>query len=76
LSGNFLVLVAIASLIAVPLASYVMDYWLQHFHYHIEISWKVFVITVSGALCITLLTVSYQAIKAAMANPVKSLRSE
>lgn len=76
LSGNFLVLVTIASLVAVPLASYVMNYWLQNFHYHTEISWRVFVITVSGALGITLITVSYQAIRAAMANPVKSLRSE
>ncbi len=76
LSGNFVILVLISSAIAIPLSYYFMNNWLLNYQYHTEISWKTFIVTILGALMITLCTVSYQAIKAAMANPVKSLRSE
>jgi len=52
-----------------------MTYWIQKYTYHTNISWWIFLVAGSGALLITLLTVSYQAIKAAIANPVKSLRT-
>jgi putative ABC transport system permease protein len=76
LSKDFLKLVGIAVLIASPLAWLAMNKWLQSFAYRIHISWTVFVITTLAALLIALITISFQAIKAAMANPVKSLRSE
>jgi putative ABC transport system permease protein len=76
LSKDFLKLVAIAVLIASPLAWLAMNKWLQSFAYRIHISWTVFVITTLAALFIALFTISFQAIKAAMANPVKSMRSE
>jgi putative ABC transport system permease protein len=53
-----------------------MHQWLQNYHYRAALSWWIFAVVGAGALAITLLTVSYQAIKAALANPVKSLRSE
>ncbi|HWD90490.1 MAG TPA: ABC transporter permease [Mucilaginibacter sp.] len=76
MSRDFVILVAIALLIAIPLAYSFMHNWLQHYPYHTGLSWWVFAATAIGALLITLLTVSYQSIKAALANPVKSLRSE
>lgn len=76
LSKDFLKLVAIAVLIASPLAWMVMNRWLQGFAYRIHISWSVFVITTLAALFIALITISFQAIKAAIANPVESLKSE
>ena len=76
LSKDFLKLVIIAVVIASPLAWFVMNKWLQSFAYRTAISWKVFVITTVVALLIALITISAQAIKAAMANPVDSLRSE
>jgi putative ABC transport system permease protein len=76
LSKEFLRLVVIASLIAFPAAWWAMNKWLQSFAYRINISWWVFVVAGFSALLIALLTVSFQAIKAAMANPVKSLRTE
>jgi putative ABC transport system permease protein len=76
MSEDFIVLVVISLLIATPVAYYFMHGWLQHYTYHAEISWWVFAATSAGAIVITLLTVSYQSIKAALANPVKSLRSE
>jgi putative ABC transport system permease protein len=76
LSGDFVLLVIIACAIAVPLAWYGMQQWLQKYDYRASISWWVFAAAVAGALCITIITVSYQAIKAAVANPVKSLRTE
>jgi putative ABC transport system permease protein len=76
LSKEFVVLVLIACLIAVPLAYYFLNNWLQNYEYRTVISWWVFAIAIGGALLITLLTVSFQAIKAAVANPVKSLRTE
>ncbi|HEY8916963.1 MAG TPA: ABC transporter permease [Chitinophaga sp.] len=76
LSKDFVMLVVIAMLIAAPLAYYGMYKWLQHYEYRSDIAWWIFAVTAAGAVIITLLTVSYQAIKAALMNPVKSLRSE
>ncbi|MFK7831733.1 MAG: ABC transporter permease [Winogradskyella sp.] len=76
LSKDFITLVIIALLIASPLAYYVMGAWLQKFSYRTTVSWDVFAIACFGALIITLITVSFQAIKAATSNPVDSLRSE
>ncbi|OJY92166.1 MAG: cell division protein FtsX [Sphingobacteriales bacterium 40-81] len=76
LSKDFLRLVVISSIIAFPLAWWSMKNWLQDFAYRINISWWVFVIAGVIAIFIALITVSFQAIKAAMANPVKSLRTE
>ncbi|OQP41002.1 ABC transporter permease [Niastella yeongjuensis] len=76
LSKEFTLLVTISLLIAIPIAWYAMHNWLQDYQYRIEISWWIFVATALGALLITLLTVSFQAIKAAMMKPVKSLKTE
>ncbi|MBX2933825.1 MAG: ABC transporter permease [Ferruginibacter sp.] len=76
LSKDFLLLVAIAAVLAFPLAWWGMHKWLQDFEYRIQITVWVFVIAGMAALLIALFTVSYQAIKAALANPVKSLRTE
>ena len=76
LSKDFITLVIIALLIASPLAYYVMSGWLQKFPYRTSVGWDVFAIACIGALIITLITVSFQAIKAATTNPVKSLRTE
>ncbi len=76
LSKEFVMLVIISCLIAIPLAYYYLHQWLQKYEYRTEISWWVFVAAAAGALIITLLTVSFQAIKAALSNPVKSLRTE
>lgn len=76
LSKDYLKLVAIALFIAGPIAWWAMNRWLQDFAYRIEISYWVFAVAGLAAVLIALLTVSFQAIKAALANPVKSLRSE
>jgi putative ABC transport system permease protein len=76
LSREFLQLVLIASLIAFPVAWWGMNKWLQSFAYRIDISWWVFAVAGLSALLIALITVSFRAIKAALANPVKSLRTE
>jgi ABC-type antimicrobial peptide transport system permease subunit len=76
LSKDFAVLVFISLLIAAPIAYYFMNNWLRNYPMRTAISWWIFAVTGTGALLITLLTVSYQAIKAALANPVKSLRTE
>jgi putative ABC transport system permease protein len=76
LAKNFLRLVLIASLLAFPLAWWAMNNWLQDFPYRVNISWWVFVATGVASLLIALLTVSFQAIKAALSNPVKNLRTE
>jgi ABC-type antimicrobial peptide transport system permease subunit len=76
LSRDFIVLVLLSIVIASPLAYYFIDGWLMKFQYHTGISWWVFALSGAGALLITLVTVSYQAIRAAVANPVKSLRTE
>lgn len=76
LSKDFVLLVIVSCIIAVPLAWYGMHQWLQKYDYQVGISWWIFGLAISGALGITILTVSFQAIKAAVANPVKSLRTE
>jgi len=76
LSKDFVVLVIIALLIAIPAAYYFMHNWLQGYTYRTGLSWWIFAVAAIGALVITLVTVSFQAIKAAIANPVKSLRTE
>jgi len=76
LSKDFITLVVIALLIASPLAYYVMGQWLQKFSYRTSVGWDVFAIACFGAVIITLITVSFKAIKAATSNPVKSLRTE
>jgi putative ABC transport system permease protein len=76
LSKDFLKLIAVSIVIASPVAWWVMNKWLQDFAYRTNISWIVFVITTVTALLIALITISFQAIRAAVANPVKSLRTE
>jgi hypothetical protein len=76
LSRDFLKLVLIAALIAFPVAWWAMNRWLGDFEYRISIGWWVFVVAGIMAILIALLTVSFQAVKAALANPVKSLRTE
>jgi len=76
LSKDFVKLVIISCLIAIPIAWYFLAQWLQKYEYRTTISWWIFVTAGIGALIITLLTVSFQAIKAALANPVDSLKSE
>lgn len=76
LSVNFLKLVLIANLIAIPLAWWAMHKWLQDFAYRINLSWIVFGVVLLVSVVIALVTISFQSIKAATANPVESLRSE
>lgn len=76
LSKDFLVLVILSSLIAIPIAYYFLQRWLQQYEYRTEISLWVLVVACIGAVVITLLTVSYQAVKAALMNPVNSLKTE
>lgn len=76
LSKDFLLLVCISCLVAFPVAWLVMHKWLQNYKYRIEISWWVFALAGSVAILIALITVSFQAIRAAVANPVESLRTE
>ena len=76
LSREFVMLVTLSFLVAMPAAFYLMHQWLQRYPYHSGIPWWIFAATAGGVLCITLLTVSTQAIRAALANPVTSLRRE
>jgi putative ABC transport system permease protein len=76
LSNEFLKLVFIAVLIAFPIAWWAMNKWLQSFAYRIDINWWIFVIAGFAALLVAMLTVSFQAIKTALTNPIKSLRTE
>jgi putative ABC transport system permease protein len=76
LSKDFIVLVLIACTIAVPIAWYLMDNWLKNYEYKINIGFGVFALVIIASVVFTLLTVSFQSIKAAMANPMNSLRSE
>jgi ABC-type antimicrobial peptide transport system permease subunit len=76
LSKDFVLLVIISCLISSPIAYYFMNEWVQKYEYHTDISWWVFVASGAGALIVTLLTVSFQAIKGALMNPVKSLKTE
>ncbi|WP_299533482.1 ABC transporter permease [Ulvibacterium sp.] len=76
LSKDFLKLVSISSFIAIPISYYVMNGWLQEYPYRVILEWWIFALAVIGALAITILTVSFIAIRAANANPVNSLRTE
>jgi putative ABC transport system permease protein len=76
LSKNFLILVLVSFIIAAPLAWYFMNSWLQDFAFRVDIGWWVFALAALIAVVIALTTVSFQAIRAALSNPVKSLRSE
>lgn len=76
LSRDFVLLVIFACLLAIPFSYFFMDSWLQNYSYRTEISWWIFPATIAGALAITLITVSFQAVKAALMSPVKSLKSE
>lgn len=76
LSKDFIKLVLIAIFIATPIAWYVMRTWLEDFAYRIDIQWWMFALAGLVALMVALLTVSFQSLKAARMNPVKSLRSE
>ena len=73
---EFVILTIISLLIAIPVADYFMHSWLENYPYRTDISWWIFAATASGAIIIALLTVSYQSLKTALSNPVKSLRME
>jgi len=76
LSKDFVQLVLIAFVIATPIAYYFMSDWLQDFAYSIDLEWQLFALAGIGAIGIALLTVSFQSVKAAVANPIDSLRNE
>src|SRR5690606_24777620 len=76
LSRDFVLLVFISSFIAIPISYLFMKNWLMQYEYRTLLSWTIFALAIGGALMVTLITVSYQAFKAALANPIKSLRSE
>lgn len=76
LSKDFLKLVVISCFIAVPIAYYVMNGWLQEYPYRVILKWWIFALAMMGALAVTILTVSFQAIRAAKSNPARSLRTE
>ena len=76
LSKDFLMLVIISCAIAFPIAYWKMYVWLKTYQYHIDIQWWVFAAAGAAAILIALATISFQAVKAALANPVKSLRNE
>ena len=76
LSKDFAILVFISIIIASPVAYYFMYNWLHNYQYHTDVAWWIFIVTAIGAILITLITVSFQAIKAALANPIKSLKTE
>jgi ABC-type antimicrobial peptide transport system permease subunit len=76
LSREFFLLVTISCCIAGPISYYFMHEWLKHYTYRTDISWYIFAVTIAGALLITLLTVSIQALKAAVMKPAERLRTE
>jgi putative ABC transport system permease protein len=76
LSQEFMILVALSMLIAIPLSWHFMSRWLLNYDYRAPLSWWIFGAAGAGALLITLITVSFEAVKAALANPIKSLRTE
>jgi putative ABC transport system permease protein len=75
-SKEFTILIGIAFLISAPVGYFLMREWLSDFYYHTNIGWMVFVVAIVSSIAIAWLTVGYKAIKAAMANPVTSLRTE
>ncbi|HEY4061307.1 MAG TPA: FtsX-like permease family protein [Puia sp.] len=76
LSGDFIRMVGLSLLIALPIAAYLMGRWLGHYAYHTPLSWWIFVVTALGTFGITLLTVGFQSARAALMNPARSLRAE
>ena len=76
LSKDFAILVFLSIIIASPVAYYLMQNWLLNYQFHTDVAWWIFIVTAIGAILITLITVSFQAIKAALANPIKSLKTE
>lgn len=76
LSKDFLKLVIISCFIAIPISYYIMNGWLQDYPYHVLLQWWIFALAMVGAMLVTIITISFQAIKAARANPIKSLRTE
>lgn len=76
LSGKFVKMIFLAFLIAIPLIWISMNAWLSDFYYRIHIKWWMFALAGASALSVAMLTVSIQAIRAAIANPIKSLRTE
>ena len=76
LTEDFFKLLAWAALIAIPIAWYFMQLWLQNYNFQTELSWWIFALAIGMIMLITLSTISYQAIKAARAKPVQSLRAE
>jgi putative ABC transport system permease protein len=75
-SKEFILLISIAFFIAAPIGYYAMHNWLQNYAYHINIGAGIFIVSIAASVIIAVITISYQAIKAALVNPVKSLRSE
>jgi putative ABC transport system permease protein len=76
LTKNFLILILVALAVAIPIAYYLMHTWLQDYEYRIEMSWTIFVFAGLMVTVIALCTISYHAIKSALINPAKVLRSE
>jgi putative ABC transport system permease protein len=76
LSRDFLKLVILSVVVASPVAYYLVNVWLRGFEYRIDIHWSIFVLAAFGAVVVALLTISFQAVKSALVNPVESLRSE
>ncbi len=76
MSREFIILISTSLIIAIPIAWYAMHTWLLNYQYRTGISWWIFIVTAIGAVTITLITVSYQSIKVALMNPVKSLKTE
>ena len=76
LSSEFIWLIVLSCALAIPIAYYFINDWLANYEYRIDIPWYSFLLAIVGALVITLITVSFQSVKAALVNPVKSLRSE
>lgn len=76
LSAEFLKLVLLSTLLAFPIAWYAMHTWLQNYQYHVAIQWWVFAVAGAAAILIAVATISYQAIKAALMNPVKAIKAE
>jgi len=76
LSKDFIALILLAILIASPIAWYGMNQWLENFAYHVQVQWWLFGLTALAAVTVALLTIGIQSLKAALANPIKSLRNE
>jgi putative ABC transport system permease protein len=76
LVNEFIILILIANAIALPIAYFIMNRWLENYVYRIDISWTAFAVSGLAALLIALFTISFQTVKTALANPVKSLKYE